>query len=523
MSSRVDVLRQELESAEAVLRSRKIKPVIISKSNAKFRRFQKTYVNDPLAFCHDCFNLPWDWAPYQDEIIGEMLTRSRQALYGPRGLGKTTVAAGLVWWAVLTSDDCKVPTTASVWRQLEKFLWPEIHKMSKKLNWDIIGRAPLQPNRELKTFSIEIDGSKTKTAFAMASNDEDKIEGVHADHRVFIIIDEAKAVKDAVFDSLEGSFSQCEQALELALSTPGPMMGRFYDICSGGPAWSTKYGYEDWYVKPVSLDEMIAAGRIDPARAEQRRKQWGENSAIYRNHILGQFAQDSELTVIKLEWVEAAMDRWETLHDADAFGPIDTVGMDIARGGGDKTIFALKSGNAIISIQEMDMHDTMPIADHADKILERNPLAKAIIDVIGVGAGVFDRLRQLSRHVLAFNASEKATGTDRSEQLTFKNKRAQSWWLMREALDPAYGSEIALPPDDALKGELTTPQYDEKSGIVVVQSKAELRKQLGRSTDKADAVIMAVVGNDTCLDYDVEVLSYAEYVASLGQGEYEYA
>jgi len=440
------------------------------------------------------------------KYLAEQITRQRQALYGPRGLGKSSSAAALIWWAVLTSDDTIAPTTASAWRQLEEYLWPEIHRFHKMLNWDIIGRQPLTKDRELKTLSIDI--TESQSSFAVASNDSDKIEGAHANFRVFVVIDEGKAVKDETFDSLEGAFSQCQQPLALALSTPGPKMGRFYDICMG------KYGYEDWHVRHVTKEEAIQAGRMRPEWAAQRERQWGSDSAVYRNHVLGEFAQDAERVIIPLHYVELANQRWEEKNSSQALGPIDTIGVDPARGGGDKSAIAMGNSSSVIAIRELDAKDIMPTADAVLDIMANNPLSRAVIDVIGVGAGVYDYLKRVGKKVLSFNASEKSSSTDRSGTLSFRNKRAEVWWKMGEALNPAYNSNVALPPDaeDRLLGELTTPTYSyDAQGKIVVQSKDDIRKRIGRSTDWADACISVIVGAEACSQYETEVLAYTEF------------
>lgn len=54
------------------------------------------------------------------------------------------------------------------------------------------------------------------------------------------------------------------------------------------------------------------------------------------------------------------------------------------------------------------------------------------------------------------------------------------------------GSTIELPPDELLTGDLCAPKYEDKGakGIIVVESKDEVKKRLGRSPDSADAVVM---------------------------------
>jgi hypothetical protein len=69
------------------------------------------------------------------------------------------------------------------------------------------------------------------------------------------------------------------------------------------------------------------------------------------------------------------------------------------------------------------------------------------------------------------------------------------YWRFREALDPTGDSPIALPPDKELRTELIAHRYkvvqmgSARAGILV-RDKDEVREVIGRSPDKADAVVM---------------------------------
>ena len=79
----------------------------------------------------------------------------------------------------------------------------------------------------------------------------------------------------------------------------------------------------------------------------------------------------------------------------------------------------------------------------------------------------------------------------RDNQLEFNNVRAQLWWQFREALDPLQGDNIALPPDVRLATQLAAPTCKLRGSAIVIESKDEIRKRLGSSTDDADAVVLA--------------------------------
>ena len=445
------------------------------------------YREDPALFAAECIA----WAPgegpadYQLEILRELPQRRRVAVRSPHGAGKTSLAAWTILWFALTRDglpgaDWKVVTTASAWRQLDHYLWPEVHKWARRLNWARLGRGPFDERTELLALSLHLARGE---AFAVASDRADLIEGAHAD-RLLYVFDESKSIPTATFDAAEGALASGE-CYALAISTPGEPQGRFYDIHARRP------GFEDWWVRWVRKEECLTAGRLSAGWADQRRAQWGEGSAVYQNRVLGQFASSAEDGVIPLAWIEAANARWYALQESDAWEPFSSVGVDVARSGGDVTVLALRYGDAIRELRRLGGADTMATTGAVAGVLDAHG-GEALVDVIGIGAGVVDRLREQKKAVTPFNASERTEARDRSGELGFANKRSAAWWAMRELLDPAAGSLVALPPDDLLTGDLTAPHWRVMSGgHIQVEGKDEIRKRLGRSTDDGDAVVLA--------------------------------
>ncbi len=447
------------------------------------RELLRPYRDDPALFLRECFLWPEGKGPaaYQEKALSALPTSKRVAIRGPHGLGKTALNAWTVLWFASTreGEDWKVITTASSWRQLEVYLWPEIHKWSRMLDWSKLGREPFTAN-ELLMLNLKLF---TGAASAVASDRPELIEGAHAD-QILYIFDEAKVIPDATFDAAEGAFSGAGgdgelQALALACSTPGEPQGRFYDI------HRRKAGFEDWEVFHVTVDEAIAAGRVSTEWVEQRAKQWGRKSAVFINRVLGDFASSDEDSVIPLAWVEAAIARWELGEDA---GPLTCVGVDVARSGSDKTTLAPRYGWRISEVEAHSLEDLMQTTGRVVGALQRG--GYAVVDVIGIGAGVVDRLREQGLPVIAFNAGAGTHKLDASGELAFLNCRSAAWWTMREVLDPTSGCPVALPPDDLLIGDLTAPKWRVTSaGKIQVESKDEIRKRLGRSTDHGDAVI----------------------------------
>lgn len=463
----------------------------------EYEVFKRYYQLDPAGMVQDCVD--WDAARsrpmgYQLRSLDEMARFGRMSMRALRGAGKTAPAAWAILWFALTRDgvDWKCGTTAGSWSQLKLFLWPEVHKWARLLRWDKIGRAPLVTGRELLDMAIQLD---TGEAFAVASNNPDRLEGLHG-QSVLGVIDEGKIVPDRTYDAIEGWFSGAggerhDEAFVLNYSTPGPPAGRFYAIQSRQP------GYEDWRVMHVTAEEAVEAGQVSAEWVEGRRRQWGETSPVFRQQVLGEFASEED-SVIPLDWVEAAQERWRALAAGApvpaTVGEATSVGVDVGHGSGrDETVLAPRWGPVVPRLATDTSRDEMETAGRVVAELDSHG-GTAVVDVIGIGAGVVARLRELKRAVMGFNGGESAGNlTDRSGKLGFANRRAAAWWGLRERLDPGMGDALALPPDDRLTADLVTPRYSYTStGKILIESKEDIASRLGgRSTDRGDAVAMA--------------------------------
>jgi hypothetical protein len=451
------------------------------------------YYDDPLGFAADCIDWRGDGlTEYQQEIIGELPVRKREAVRGPHGLGKSAISAVTILWFALTRDaagvDWKVATTAGSWHQLVRYLWPELHKWAGRLRWDIVRDGRPFTRQELQNLNLRLSHG---AAFAGASANSALIEGAHADSLLFVY-DESKAIPAGTFDACEGAFSGSgdggTEAFALALSTPGSPAGRFYDICA------RRAGYEDWHPVHVTLEDAIDAGRISRDWASQRLRQWGEQSAIYQNRVLGEFHAGDEDSVIPLAWAEAAVARWrewELTGKPDAGLP-RTVGVDVARSGADKTVLAIRNGHVLTELRRSVREDTMMTTGRVVAAIQGAWPRTPVVDVIGIGAGVVDRLREQKHSVVAFNASEGTKRKDITGELGFANVRSAALWQLREMLDPSGDPDLCLPDDEMLLGDLSAPQWRVLSGgKIQVESKDEIAKRLGRSTDDGDAACMA--------------------------------
>lgn len=113
---------------------------------------------------------------------------------------------------------------------------------------------------------------------------------------------------------------------------------------------------------------------------------------------------------------------------------------------------------------------------------------KCGIDTVGLGAGVFDNMKEKGKKCREIISGKKPT--KKLDSYEFQNLRSQMWWQLRENVK---NKDIHIPGDDEeLLTDLTAPRYeivgDKK---IKVESKDGIKQRLGRSPDKGDAVVYA--------------------------------
>lgn len=208
-------------------------------------------------------------------------------------------------------------------------------------------------------------------------------------------------------------------------------------------------------------------------------------------------AIDPVWQLIPTEWVKAAQARW---REPDQKGPMTALGFDPSRGGRDKSSAARRHGNwfdKLVTAPGVVTKDGPTAAAFVTPLVRNG--APIALDSIGIGSSALDFLVGLGLNVHSVVGSEASSLMDKAGQLHFRNKRAEMYWRLREALDPTSPDPIALPPDSELLGDLTAPRYKVvtmgKGAAIQISSKDDIRDVLGRSPDKGDSVAMTFVAD----------------------------
>jgi len=201
--------------------------------------------------------------------------------------------------------------------------------------------------------------------------------------------------------------------------------------------------------------------------------------------------QDDPYQVIPTRWVEDAQARWRSRGvGAGVNIPQDSIAGDPARGGSDEMGVAVRHGDWVNAWTYPGRETPDGITGATKILMHRLGNSQILLDVIGIGAAVQDTLTLQGYKPTAIVASATSHLRTRSGQFGFANKRAAMWWKLREMLDPAYNSTLALPDHPQLLGDLTAPRWSLTLRGILVNSKDEIKVSLGRSTNVGDAVVM---------------------------------
>ncbi len=445
----------------------------------------------------------------QREIVESVRDNRYTTVWTCHGPGKTFLGGQIALWFLYCFVPSKVITTAPTHRQVFSLLWSEIraaHERARRNNPPGLGGKIL-------TTRLELLPQWFAEGFSTREWDPERVQGYHSDH-ILIIVDEASGVGDPIFDALEGLMAS-GFARMLMLGNPNNARGRFFEA-STSPLYS-RHNISAWdtpnftdlgitrkdiitgaWEKKVPASGFPRPYLITPQWVSERFTTWGKDSPLVKVRIEASFPEDgsSEDQVISTISVLNAQNR--EFPEDEEHGMI-ALGVDVARYGNDESIIAARAGRLALGERVLFHKDNMALTGHVIEECEGYGWARVesiSVDVIGMGSGPVDRLRELQRegeipeHVKIIGVNVGSAPTQPGKFVTYRD---EIWWRMREIFE---SGEIGGAISDIALQELSTPKYRISSnGKRQVESKEDLRKadRLGRSPDRADAWILAFV------------------------------
>jgi hypothetical protein len=280
---------------------------------------------------------------------------------------------------------------------------------------------------------------------------------------------------------------------------PGEL--RYAAMVDGKPVWQAGPGdveIEGELYRPLSFTFIPAALKDNPFRdtPEYRAKLNSLPEPLRSQLLKGIFAlggDDDPWQTIPTDWVMQAIGRWT---DRPPNGvPMCAIGADVAQGGADQTVLAIRHDGWYALLQAVPGVQTPGGTDVAGLVIsKRRDEAMVIIDIGGGwGGDAYAHLTANGVEAVGYMGVKPSVRRTQDNQLRFTNIRTQAYWQFREALNPDQpgGSCIALPNDKQLIADLCAPRFEVVSRGIQVEAKDKVIKKLGRSTDRGDAVVMA--------------------------------
>lgn len=228
----------------------------------------------------------------------------------------------------------------------------------------------------------------------------------------------------------------------------------------------------------------------------------------------GECNADYQDSIIEPEWFDAAIDA----HLKLGFQPrgLRSVGFDPADTGNDSKGLAKRYGSVVFEVKEKKDGDITDAIDWAFEEAHKFQADDFVYDSIGVGAAVKVAIASRAPRMTivpygggdGVDLPENPYMGDRKNKDTFKNKRAQYWWFLRDRFEKTYRAVekgeyidpeelISLSSDidclSKLKSELVKVQRKRIAGSRLIQlvSKEEMKSKGIPSPNMADALVMA--------------------------------
>lgn len=450
-----------------------------------------SYQKKPVEFIEEYLGVElWD---KQKEIVLAIAFGARVSVKSGHKVGKTRLAVCVAIWFYSCFEDARVLMTSVVARQVSGILWRELRKVLAKAPKKIPGRLSELPDKGLKADDFrEIVG--------FTAREPEAVQGTSGAN-IMYIVDEASGVDDEIFTAIDGNRAgggDGSPIRVLMLGNPTIPSGEFFRSHYDKKEFYTSFTVSSDETPNVLQKKIVIRGLATWEWCDEKKREWGEDSAIYQIRVKGNYARTSERAIIGIQDQIESEERFENFKGKPK-GRLH-VGVDVARYGDDDTAIALRRGNCIFKIITFNGLSEDAVAHEVIQAIrterkEGEPPAMLKVDSCGaIGMKVCFILSkydsqsnvpgQREIELIPVNVAERAP-----LEMHYHLLRDQLWFALRDWVR----DEGAIVPDTKLAPELITPTFEyDVRGRYRVSSKDSIRSILKRSPDRADACALAV-------------------------------
>ncbi len=450
------------------------------------RRALQRWGDDPVAFAEEVLGVKL-WRK-QKQILRAIAGHNRVAVRSGHKCGKTTTAAIAALWWICTRRRARVILTAPSYTQVDELLWGEVKRLYRSAKIKLGGKLGVKPETGLE-FS---DG---RQIIGFSTDTPERAAGFSSPN-ILIIIDEASGFDPKIYEALLGNLAG--GAHIVLISNPTQPSGFFFDAFHAASSayvkihMSSRECAECW---PTDIGED-GQGLATIAWCDQMLADYGEDDSRYQVRVCGDFPAQGSDCMIPASMVDAATARWQPTPPDDA--PL-RFGVDVARFGPDWSSIVWSRGLWASVPIRMKGNDNVAVAGRVLAEIQaqrRSPTERVVVCIdTSNNGGVADIIRAANDEnievvdmVASASAPEPTADESGADKLSDGSRLRDAVWIcLRKALRTA-----AIPPAETLRSDLLAPKYGyDERGKLKVESKKDMRKRLGRSTDDADALALA--------------------------------
>lgn len=435
------------------------------------------WLEDPVAYVRANFGAePDEW---QADALRAIARDPRVGLGACKGPGKSTVLAWGIWWFVDLHEDAQAICTSITGDNLRDGLWKELavwYAKSDRLQraFDVRGERILHRDRP-KTWWVS---SRTWPQGADPAQQANSLAGFHSPYAM-VVLDEMGDYPDGVVVAAEAIFANehIGVAKLVAAWNPTRTDGPAYRICTKDrKRWTLIFITGD-------PDDPKRSPRISKAWAQQMIDDWGRDNDWVRVNVLGQFPRTASDKLLGPDQVNAAIARGARHEDFSDQAKL--FGLDVAAYGDDRSVVTMRQGVMAWEPETWRQLGPSELTDRVAALATKHQPDAIFVDVSGgYGLAVFEGLRALGFRCIAVDFGGAPV------EPRFLNKRAEMYWNAAEWVKK-FG---CLPADQELAAELMAPSYTfgraGKKTALKLEEKAEIKKRLGFSPDKADSLVL---------------------------------
>lgn len=410
----------------------------------------------------------------------------RISIVSGHGIGKSMMLSLIILWFLFVHPDSQVACTSPGSEQLYDVLWKELKKWIEKMPEGMADMYIWESTHIRMKEAPQVWFARAKTA---SKENTEALAGVHADW-VLIAVDEASGVGEPIFETMEGALTS-GNILVFIISNGTRSIGYFYDTHHKDKDMWQNYAFS-------SLDSP----RVDQKYVDSIISKYGSDSVQYAIRVEGRFPDEGIMD--DKGYVQLFNEK--DLHFVDPDHNWKPIGrpigaLDASGEGQDKSEWAVRDRQRAAIVAEEDTSNAAGMAIKSLTVCSKydiNP-SDFVIDNFGEGANVAMEIALATQNtkggawrVTPMNVGDPCENDD--DKLQFVNQRAEMYWKMLRWCRA--GGEIMDTP--RLKDQLLSIRFKRTTtGRIQMMSKVEMKKIGFPSPDKADAIAMTFLRNDS--------------------------